>query len=149
MKLFVSVIVAAIVIIGGFVGAGLMDSSFSITGAVVGGVGAAVLLGLGAYLGAQEREKALRKMEKQEQNREQNRREIEQTAQEAEIRQYKEEIRRYKREIRKYKKGLEKIEEEKGLEEIELEEKGDYRSLLTSYGYSVQLCQQCGMSVIG
>jgi hypothetical protein len=62
MKLFIAVILAAIVI-GGFVGAELMDSSFSITGAVVGGVGtAAVLLGLGAFFDAQERkrkEKAL------------------------------------------------------------------------------------------
>jgi hypothetical protein len=62
MKLFIAVILAAVVI-GGFVGAELMDSSFSITGAVVGGVGtAAVLLGLGAFFDAQERkrkEKAL------------------------------------------------------------------------------------------
>ncbi len=62
MKIFIAVILAAIVI-GGFVGAELMDSSFSITGAVVGGVGtAAVLLGLGAFFDAQERkrkEKAL------------------------------------------------------------------------------------------
>lgn len=62
MKVFIAIILAAIVI-GGFVGAELMDSSFSITGAVVGGVGtAAVLLGLGAFFDAQERkrkEKAL------------------------------------------------------------------------------------------
>jgi len=62
VKLFVAVILAAVVI-GGLVGAELMDSSFSITGAVVGGVGtAAVLLGLGAFFDAQERkrkEKAL------------------------------------------------------------------------------------------
>lgn len=62
MKLFIAVILAAVVI-GGFVGGELMDSSFSITGAVVGGVGtAAVLLGLGAFFDAQERnrkEKAL------------------------------------------------------------------------------------------
>ena len=62
MKIFIAVIPAAVVI-GGFVGAELMDSSFSITGAVVGGVGtAAVLLGLGAFFDAQERkrkEKAL------------------------------------------------------------------------------------------
>lgn len=62
MKLFIAVILAAIVI-GGLVGAELMNSSFSITGAVVGGVGtAAVLLGFGAFFDAQERkrrEKAL------------------------------------------------------------------------------------------
>lgn len=62
MKLFITVILAAVVI-GGFVGGELMDSSFSITGAVVGGVGtAAVLLGVGAFFDAQERkrkEKAL------------------------------------------------------------------------------------------
>lgn len=62
VKIFIAVILAAVVI-GGFVGAELMDSSFSITGAVVGGVGtAAILLGLGAFFDAQERkrrEKAL------------------------------------------------------------------------------------------
>ena len=69
MKLSISVIIAAIVT-GGFAGAGLMDSSFSITGAVVGGVGAAVLLGLLAYLDAQEtkqEKKDLRNKEEQEQ----------------------------------------------------------------------------------
>lgn len=55
MKMFLAVVAAAIVI-GGFVGAELMDSSFSITGAVVGGVGtAAGLLGLGAFFEAQDR----------------------------------------------------------------------------------------------
>lgn len=62
MKIFIAVILAAVVI-SGFVGAELMDSRFSITGAVVGGVGMlAVLLGLGAFFDAQERkrkEKAL------------------------------------------------------------------------------------------
>jgi hypothetical protein len=57
MKLFIAVILAAVVI-GGFVGAELMDSSFSITGAVVGGVGTgAVILGLGAFFDAQERKR--------------------------------------------------------------------------------------------
>ena|SRR5438094_2247419 len=57
MKRFIAVIVAATVI-GGFVGAELMDSSFSITGAVGGGVGtAAILLGLGAFFDAQERKR--------------------------------------------------------------------------------------------
>lgn len=57
MKLFIAVIIAATVI-GGFVGAELMDSSFSITGAVGGGVGtAAILLGLGAFFDAQERKR--------------------------------------------------------------------------------------------
>jgi hypothetical protein len=62
VKLFIAVIIAAIVI-GGFVGAELMGNSFSITGAVVGGVGtAAILLGIGAFFDAQDRkqkEKAL------------------------------------------------------------------------------------------
>ncbi len=57
MKIFIGVIVAAVVI-GGFVGGELMDRTFSITGAVVGGVGlAAILLGLGAFFDAQERKK--------------------------------------------------------------------------------------------
>lgn len=57
MKLFIGVIVAA-AIIGGFVGGELMDRTFSVIGAVVGGVGlAAVLLGLGASFDAQERKK--------------------------------------------------------------------------------------------
>lgn len=57
MKLFIAVIIATTVI-GGFVGAELMDSSFSITGAVGGGVGtAAILLGLGAFFDAQERKR--------------------------------------------------------------------------------------------
>jgi hypothetical protein len=57
MKKFIAVIFAAIVI-GGFVGAELMDNSFSITGAVVGGVGtAAFLLGLGAFFDAQDKKR--------------------------------------------------------------------------------------------
>ena len=147
MKLSIFVIIAAIVI-GGFAGAGLMDTSFSTTGAVVGGVGAGVLIGLLVFLDAQEtkrEEKVLRNREE----RESIHRETEQEEREAEIRNYKEEIRRYKREMRKYEKRLEKIEEAKRLEEMELEEEGDYRSLLKSYVYSVQVCQQCGMSVIG
>jgi hypothetical protein len=57
MRLFILVIVAAAVI-GGFVGGELMGMTFSLTGAVVGGLGlAAVLLGLGAYFHAQEERK--------------------------------------------------------------------------------------------
>lgn len=55
MKIFLGVLLAA-TIIGGFVGAEIFDVAFSITGAVIGGVGtAAVLLGLGAYFDAQDR----------------------------------------------------------------------------------------------
>jgi hypothetical protein len=55
MKIFIGVLFAA-VILGGFAGGELLDKTFSILGAVVGGVGtAAVLLGLGAYFDAQER----------------------------------------------------------------------------------------------
>ena len=142
MKLSISVIIAAIVI-GGFVGAGLMDSSFSITGAVVGGVGAAVLLGLRAFFDTREtkrEEKDLRNKEEQEPIH----RETEQKVREAEICKYKEKIRKYKEEIRDYKARLKEIEKEK------LEEINHCRSLLESDGdgYSVQVCQQCGMSVI-
>src|SRR5882762_5968261 len=57
MKLFIGVIVAA-TIIGGFVGGELMDRTFSITGAVVSGVGlAVVLLSLGAFFDAQEKKR--------------------------------------------------------------------------------------------
>jgi len=57
MKIFFAVILAAI-IIGGLVGAEIMDSVFSITGAVAGGIGtAAFLLGLGAFFDSQERKK--------------------------------------------------------------------------------------------
>lgn len=49
-------VLLAATIIGGFVGGELADRAFSITGAVVGGVGTAtVLLSLGAYFDAQER----------------------------------------------------------------------------------------------
>ncbi len=62
MKLFITSIVAA-TIIGGFVGGELTNTLFTLTGAVVGGVGlTTLLLGLGAYFDAQERkrrEKAL------------------------------------------------------------------------------------------
>jgi hypothetical protein len=54
---FILVLIAATVI-GGFVGGELMNRIFSLTGAVVGGVGtAAVLLGLGAYFDSQEKKK--------------------------------------------------------------------------------------------
>lgn len=54
MRAFVVVLVVATVV-GGFVGGELMGMSFSVTGAVVGGVGVgAVLLGLGAFFHAQE-----------------------------------------------------------------------------------------------
>ncbi len=57
MKIFIAVIIAA-TIIGGFVGAEFMNNIFSITGAVIGGVGtAAILLGLGAFFDAQEKRK--------------------------------------------------------------------------------------------
>ena len=57
MRAFVIVLVVAAAV-GGFVGGELMDASFSITGAVVGGVGVgALLLGLGAYFHSQEERK--------------------------------------------------------------------------------------------
>ncbi len=57
MKKFIAVIIAA-TIIGGFVGGELMDRTFSLTGAVIGGIGlASVLLGLGAFFDAQEKKK--------------------------------------------------------------------------------------------
>ena len=49
MKLFVSVIIP-VTVIGGFVGAELMDSNALITGAVVGGVGAAAVLMISVLL---------------------------------------------------------------------------------------------------
>ena len=57
MKRFIFVIIAA-TIIGGFVGGELTDRTFTLTGAVIGGLGlASVLLGLGAYFDAQEKKK--------------------------------------------------------------------------------------------
>lgn len=57
MKMFILVIVIATVI-GGFVGGEIMDKTFSILGATIGGVGlTAILLGLGAYFTAQEEKK--------------------------------------------------------------------------------------------
>lgn len=53
MKLFL-IILAAATILGGFAGAEIFNTSFSIIGAVIGGVGtAAILLGLGAYFDSQ------------------------------------------------------------------------------------------------
>ncbi len=55
MKLFLLVLLVATAI-GGFAGAEVLDTSFSILGAAIGGVGTAVvLLGLGAYFDAQEK----------------------------------------------------------------------------------------------
>ena len=149
MKLSISVIIAAIVT-GGFAGAGLMDSSFSITGAVVGGVGAAVLLGLLAYLDAQEtkqEKKDLRNKEEQEQIH----RETEQNVREAEICMYKERIRRYEEEIRDYKARLKDYKVRlREIEREKLEEVNHRRALLESDGdgYSVQVCEGCDRSVI-
>jgi hypothetical protein len=57
VKIFILVLGVAAVV-GGFVGGELMDETFSLTGAVVGGIGAGgVLLGLGAYFHAQEEQK--------------------------------------------------------------------------------------------
>lgn len=57
MRAFIIVLVVATVV-GGFVGGELMGTTFSLTGAVVGGVGVgAVLLGLGAFFHAQEEKK--------------------------------------------------------------------------------------------
>lgn len=55
MKIFVFVIIAA-TIIGGFVGGELMEVMFSLTGAVIGGLGTfTILMSLGAYFDAQDR----------------------------------------------------------------------------------------------
>jgi len=55
MRLFVVIIIVATVI-GGFVGGELMDLTFSLTGAVIGGGGlAGIMLGLGAYFDAQDK----------------------------------------------------------------------------------------------
>jgi hypothetical protein len=57
MKAFVIVLIVATAV-GGFVGGELIGTTFSLTGAVVGGVGVgAVLLGLGAFFHAQEEKK--------------------------------------------------------------------------------------------
>lgn len=57
MKMFFAVLVTA-AIIGGFIGGELSGSTFSITGATIGGVGLAiVLLSLGAFFTAQEEKK--------------------------------------------------------------------------------------------
>lgn len=62
MKIFIAVIVAAIVI-GGLVGGELMGQTFSLTGAVIGGVGlASVLIGLGAFFDAQEKKNRKKKL---------------------------------------------------------------------------------------
>jgi hypothetical protein len=59
MKLFFGILLAATVI-GGFVGAEIMGGTFSILGAVIGGVGtASVLLGLGAYFDARDRKSSV------------------------------------------------------------------------------------------
>ena len=55
MKIFILVLIAAAVI-GGFVGAEIMGNTFSVTGAVIGGIGTgAALLCLGAYFDHQDR----------------------------------------------------------------------------------------------
>lgn len=57
MKAFV-IVIAIATILGGFVGGELSDTTFMLTGAVIGGVGtAAVLLGLGAFFTAQDDKK--------------------------------------------------------------------------------------------
>lgn len=57
MKIFF-VVIAIATLMGGFVGGELMDNTFSLLGAVVGGVGlTTVLLGLGAFFTAQEERK--------------------------------------------------------------------------------------------
>lgn len=57
MKIFL-IVIAIATLIGGFVGGELMEKTFSLLGAVVGGVGVTtVLLGLGAFFAAQEERK--------------------------------------------------------------------------------------------
>lgn len=57
MKAFI-IVIAVATVLGGFVGGELTDTTFMLTGAVVGGVGtAAILLGLGAFFSAQEEKK--------------------------------------------------------------------------------------------
>ncbi len=58
MKVFIWVLIGA-AILGGLIGGEILESGFSITGAVVGGVGTgAILLGLGGYFSAQESKKS-------------------------------------------------------------------------------------------
>ena len=65
MKIFIVVLIAAIVI-GGFVGAEIMGTNFSITGAVIGGIGTfSVLMGLGAIFDAQEQRKKKKEQPKE------------------------------------------------------------------------------------
>ena len=53
MKLFTGILFAA-AILGGFAGGEISDTSFSVLGMIIGGVGTAtVLLGLGAYFDKQ------------------------------------------------------------------------------------------------
>lgn len=55
MKLFLGILLV-VTVIGGFAGAEVLNTSFSILGATIGGVGTtAILLGLGAYFDAQEK----------------------------------------------------------------------------------------------
>lgn len=62
MKLFIGLIIAAAVI-GGFVGAEITGDDFSITGAVIGGVGVfSALMGLGAFFDSQERKRRAREI---------------------------------------------------------------------------------------
>lgn len=57
MKAFI-IVIAIATVLGGFVGGELTDTTFMLTGAVIGGVGtAAVLLGLGAFFTAQDEKK--------------------------------------------------------------------------------------------
>lgn len=57
MKAFI-IVIAVATVLGGFVGGELTDTTFMLTGAVIGGVGtAAVLLGLGAFFSAQDEKK--------------------------------------------------------------------------------------------
>lgn len=55
MKLFFGILLT-MAVIGGFAGAEIIDTSFSILGAAIGGIGTgAILLGLGAYFDSQDR----------------------------------------------------------------------------------------------
>jgi hypothetical protein len=62
MKLFIGLIIAAAVI-SGFVGAEITGDDFSITGAVIGGVGVfGALMGLGAFFDSQEKKRRAREV---------------------------------------------------------------------------------------